>query len=119
VPEEDETLEVHAVNWRLRGQGKRPLNVGCTALVSSVGNRGFALRVNTREGWGRGEHPNEGRGNCVRDANPPLSQQGDRDRGGSTIRGDHPERISSKFPPALNTKITVLWYVTQWSLVER
>jgi hypothetical protein len=39
----------------------------------------------------RGGNPNEGRGNCVRDASPPLSQQGDKNIGGSTIRGDHPK----------------------------
>jgi hypothetical protein len=54
------------------------------------------VRVNGKsEGRDRNEGMIQGIGNCVRDAIPPLSQQGDKDIGGSTIRGDHRKRIST------------------------
>ena len=41
----------------------------------------------------RGGNHKEGRGNCVRDASPPLSLQGEKDIGGCAFRGDHPDDV--------------------------
>lgn len=88
----------HAVVSRTRAfwiaTGCRPDGTG-GPLVSLQQKGRFACECERAGGGNSDEGMIQGRGNCARDATPPLSQQGDRDIGGSTIRGDHRKKIST------------------------